>query len=55
MNCVNCNHLLYFDPSTNELHHFTRSFHSHSYPYSDKKCYHGNIGEHCGCMNPSQS
>lgn len=53
--CKNCGHLLYFDPSTNQLHHFTRSFHSWGYPYSNLKCYFGNRENHCGCMSPSQS
>jgi hypothetical protein len=55
MTCFNCKHQLYYDPSTKSLHHYTRAFHSHGYPYSNKKCYYGKQGEHCGCMNPELS
>ena len=51
-NCKNCGHQTYFDHSTGQLHHFTRSFHSQGYPYSDLKCYHGQIGNYCGCEKP---
>ncbi len=53
--CLNCGHALYVDPSRQELHHFTRSFHSWGYPYSDKKCYAGTRGNWCGCDEPKSA
>lgn len=51
-NCFNCGHLLYYDPSTKEIHHFTRSYHDHGYPYSDLICYHGKRSNWCLCNKP---
>jgi len=56
-NCLNCGHALYVDPSKQELHHFTRSFHAHGYPYSDVKCYAVALshGGWCGCEKPKSA
>jgi hypothetical protein len=53
--CLNCGHLLYFDPSTNQLQHFTRAFHDHGYPYSNQECYFGQRGKWCGCKEPQKN